>query len=191
MQTLKSAKNTNFMDSVAWNAYIKTDSPEPKCYIAWKAVHGSNYTCSIPKVMKKCESGSSSSTGSTVTYINLFYEAHKLHQHKSELLTQSMKLALSAYKICWIVYKWRFVLNILCTLLPEHRLKGSWHSCPRRVNAGNKNTPSMQHPWRRNVTTSMVGLKKRSHTQKCHPKMVNPRVIAGNTEEEESHQFLF
>ena len=30
---------------------------------------------------------------------------------------------------------------------------------PRRVNAGNKNTPSMHHPRRRNVTTLMVGLK--------------------------------
>ena len=37
------------------------------------------------------------------------------------------------------------------------------HTCipsrPRRVNAGNKNTPSMHHPRRQNVTTSMVGLK--------------------------------
>ena len=29
----------------------------------------------------------------------------------------------------------------------------------RRVNAGNKNTPSTHHPRRRNVTTLMVGLK--------------------------------
>ena len=28
---------------------------------------------------------------------------------------------------------------------------------PRRVNAGNKNTPSTHHPRRRNVTTLMVG----------------------------------
>ena len=45
------------------------------------------------------------------------------------------------------------------TCIPSHGLKRCWHSCPRRVNAGNKNTPSMHHPWRRNVTTSMVGLK--------------------------------
>ena len=32
-------------------------------------------------------------------------------------------------------------------------------ACPRRVNAGNKNTPSTHHPRRRNVTTLMVGLK--------------------------------
>ena len=31
--------------------------------------------------------------------------------------------------------------------------------CPRRVNAGNKSTPSTHHPRRRNVTTLMVGLK--------------------------------
>ena len=47
------------------------------------------------------------------------------------------------------------------------------------MNAGNKNTPSTHHPRRRNVTTLMVGLKKRSHTQKSHPKVVNPRDIAG------------
>ena len=42
-----------------------------------------------------------------------------------------------------------------------------------------KNTPSTHHPRRRNVTTLMVGLKKRSHTQKSHPKVMNPRDIAG------------
>ena len=55
------------------------------------------------------------------------------------------------------------------------------NSCPRRVNTGNKNTPGVHHPRRRNLTTSMVGLKKerkekskqtknrRSNTQKSHP----------------------
>ena len=47
------------------------------------------------------------------------------------------------------------------------------------MNAGNKNTPSTHHARRRNMTTLMVGLKKRSHTQKSHPKVVNPRDIAG------------
>ena len=43
-----------------------------------------------------------------------------------------------------------------------------------------KNTPSTHHPRRRNVTTLMVGLKKkRSHTQTSHPKVVKPRDIAG------------
>ena len=37
----------------------------------------------------------------------------------------------------------------------------------------------LPYPRRRNVTTLMVGLKKRSHTQKSHPKVVNPRDIAG------------
>ena len=32
------------------------------------------------------------------------------------------------------------------------------------LNAGNKNTPSMHHPRRLNVTNSMVGLKKRTFT---------------------------
>ena len=65
------------------------------------------------------------------------------------------------------------------TCISSHGLKRSWRSCPRRVNAGNKNTPIMHHPRRRNVTTLMVGLKNRSHTQKSHPKVVNPRDIAG------------
>ena len=45
------------------------------------------------------------------------------------------------------------------TCIPSHELKRSWHSCLRRVNASNENTPIMHHPWRRNMTTSMVGLK--------------------------------
>ena len=48
----------------------------------------------------------------------------------------------------------------------SHGLKRSWCSCPRWVNAGNKNTPSTHHPWRRNVTTLMVGLKKNGHIRK-------------------------
>ena len=42
----------------------------------------------------------------------------------------------------------------------------------------NKNTPSMHHPWRWNVTTSMVGLKTVTYAY-ISPKMVNPRDIAG------------
>ena len=45
------------------------------------------------------------------------------------------------------------------TCIPLHGLNRSRHSCPRRVNAGNKNTPNMHYPRRWNVTTSMVGLK--------------------------------
>ena len=56
----------------------------------------------------------------------------------------------------------------LCThaLHHTHTLKRSWHSCPRWVNAGNKNAPSMHLPWRWNVTISMVGFKKNGHTCK-------------------------
>ena len=69
------------------------------------------------------------------------------------------------------------------TCISTHRLKRSSYSCPRQVNARNKNTPSMHHPWRRNVTTSMVGLKK-SHTQKPHPKWWTPEIYLMNAEEE-------
>ena len=41
-----------------------------------------------------------------------------------------------------------------------------------------KDTPSMHHPRRRNVTTSMNGLKMVTYSQNS-PKMVNPRDIAG------------
>ena len=58
------------------------------------------------------------------------------------------------------------------------------HTCAIQVNAGNKNTPSMHHPRRWNVTTSMVGLKTIPYA-KISQKMVKPRDIAGSTEEEE------
>ena len=75
------------------------------------------------------------------------------------------------------------------TCIPSHGLKRSWHSCPRQVNAGNKNTSSMHHPYRQIVTTSMVELKK-SYIRTAHisPKVVNPRDIAGNAEEEEEEE---
>ena len=66
----------------------------------------------------------------------------------------------------------------------KHSIAGTqkiWHSRPRQVNACNKNTPSMHHPWRQNVTTSMVTYTKIS------PKIVSPRDIAGYTEEEDNH----
>ena len=72
-------------------------------------------------------------------------------------------------------------------------------SCTRWVNAGNKNTPSMHHPQRQNVTTSIAGLKTVTYAkisptmvnprdiagERRRRRMVNPRDIAGNTEEEE------
>ena len=55
-------------------------------------------------------------------------------------------------------FGWEYKLrSSLCTHA-FHRAD-FWHSCRRRVNAGNKNTPSMHHPRRWNVTTSAVGLK--------------------------------
>ena len=59
------------------------------------------------------------------------------------------------------------------TCISSHGLKRSWRSCPRRVNAGNKNTPSTHHPQRRNVTTLMVGLKN-SHA-KISPQSGEPQ----------------
>ena len=44
------------------------------------------------------------------------------------------------------------------------------------MNTGNRNTPSRHHPWRRNVTTYVVGLKKTITYAKITPKRVNPRV---------------
>ena len=52
-----------------------------------------------------------------------------------------------------------------------------WFILSSRGNSGN-NTPSMHHPRRRNVTTSMVGLKTVTYA-KISPKMVNPRNTAG------------
>ena len=68
------------------------------------------------------------------------------------------------------------------TCLPSHRLKRSGHSCPRWVNAGNKNTPSMHNPQRWNVNTSMAGLKMVTYAK------ISPKGIAGELEgEEENH----
>ena len=45
-------------------------------------------------------------------------------------------------------------------------------------------TPNMHHPRRRNMATSMVGLKTVTYA-KISPKMANPRDITGSAEEEE------
>ena len=65
------------------------------------------------------------------------------------------------------------------TCISSHGLKRSWRSCPRRANAGNKNTPSTHHPRRQNVTTLMVGLKNGHIRKNLTQKVVNPRDIAG------------
>ena len=41
---------------------------------------------------------------------------------------------------------------------PSHGLKRSWHPCPRWVNVGNTNMPSLHHPGRRNVTIRSLSL---------------------------------
>ena len=54
------------------------------------------------------------------------------------------------------------------------------------VNAGDKNTSSMHHPRRRNVTTSMVGLKKKKgHIRPNLAQNGEPIDIAVDAEEEE------
>ena len=54
-------------------------------------------------------------------------------------------------------------------------LKRSSHSCHRQVNVGYKNIPSMHHPQRRNVTASMVGLKKKKNGKKDLTKNDEPQ----------------
>ena len=66
------------------------------------------------------------------------------------------------------------------TCISSHRLKRSWRSCPRWVNAGNKNTPSTHHPRRRNVTTLMVGLKNGHIRKNLTQKWWTPEIQLGN-----------
>ena len=87
-------------------------------------------------------------------------------------------------------FRWEYRLrSSLQTCIPSHIVKKSWHSCPRQVDAGNKNTPSMRRPKRRNMTTSVVGLNMVTYVE-ISPKMVNLRDIAGNTEEEGKIQLV-
>ena len=73
-------------------------------------------------------------------------------------------LRIFPFELTWVLtpfpqnsFGWEYKRrSSLC--IPLHRLKRLGHSCPRWVNAGNKNTPSTCHPRRWNVTTSMVGL---------------------------------
>ena len=73
------------------------------------------------------------------------------------------------------------------TCISSHGLKRSRRSCPRRVNAGNKNTPSTHHPRRRNVTTLMVGLKKKTVTYaKISPKSGEPQRYSWGTQNKQN-----
>ena len=59
------------------------------------------------------------------------------------------------------------------------------HSCPRRVNANNKNTPSMHRQRRRNVTVlQWLDEKKQKQKTATYAKIVNLKDIAGNAEKE-------
>ena len=60
-------------------------------------------------------------------------------------------------ELTWVLTPWweNKPRSSLC--IPSHGLKWSWHSCPRQVNGGNKNTSTMHHPQKQNVTSSMVG----------------------------------
>ena len=69
------------------------------------------------------------------------------------------------------------------TCIPLHRLKRSWHSCPRWVNASNESTPSL-HIHEDGMRLPLWVDEKNAYT-KVPPKKVNPRDIAGNTEKEE------
>ena len=62
-----------------------------------------------------------------------------------------------------------------------HGLTRSCQSCPRWMNASNKNTPSMHHPWRQNVTTSMVALKN-GHIRKNLTKNGEPQRYSWGTQ---------
>ena len=70
------------------------------------------------------------------------------------------------------------------TCISSHGLKRSWRSCPRRVNVGNKYTPSMHHPRRLNVTTLMVGLKKTVTYAKISSQNGEPQRYSWGTQKE-------
>ena len=76
------------------------------------------------------------------------------------------------------------------TCIPSHGLKRSWRSCPRPVNAGNKSTLSMHLPRRRNVTTSVVELKKNSHICKILTQYGEPQRSRWETQKKRFYNLL-
>ena len=74
------------------------------------------------------------------------------------------------------------------TCISSNGLKRSWRSCPRRVNAGNKK--HTQHALSTKTECDYLNgwIKKRSHTQKSHPKVVNPRDIAGERQKKNKNK---
>ena len=75
------------------------------------------------------------------------------------------------------------------TCISSHGLKRSWRSCARRVNAGNKHTPSTHHPRRRNVTTLMVGLKNGHIRKNLTQKWWTPEIWLGNAKKKNICEF--
>ena len=88
--------------------------------------------------------------------------------------------------------------------IPSHALQRSWRSHPRRVHASNTHTPSMHHPLRWDMTTSVVELKTVTYTkispqngaphryswgtQKMKKKKKKKKTLYGNAEEEEEEE---
>ena len=79
----------------------------------------------------------------------------------------------------------------MLTCISSHGLKRSWRSCPRRVNAGNKNTPSTHHPRRWNVTTLMVGLKNGHIRKNLTQKWWTPEIQLGNAKKKNNKKPLY
>ena len=74
-------------------------------------------------------------------------------------------------------FRWEYKLRSSLCIHAFHLkdLKRSWHSCPRQMNASNKNT---QHaPSTKTECDYLYGwIKKRSHKQKSHPKWWTPEM---------------
>ena len=64
------------------------------------------------------------------------------------------------------------------TSIPSHELKRSWHSCPRRANAGNNNKNTRHAPSTKTECNYLNGWINMVTYAIISPKMVNPRDIA-------------
>ena len=85
-----------------------------------------------------------------------------------------------------ITFGWEYKpRSSLCT----HAFHRTDSKDPIWVNAINKNTPSMHHLWRRNVTTSMVGLKK-GHICKNLTQNGEPQRSSWERRRRRSHKFV-
>ena len=101
------------------------------------------------------QSSSEENSSSSRDFALLSYHGFWLHSPKT-LLDESINRGL----VCAHMHSMAWTQNLR-----------SWHSCPRWVNVSNKNTPSVLHPLRWNVATSMIGLKTCTNlTQNGEPK---------------------